>query len=200
MTTQLRTVLLPALAALTLAACNSTAPDVSSTAAATQVKGQLVAGATMVATTNLHIDPTRKRLYAMNYQLPTVMPVCSEVTITDVSEKAIEFTYNGERYEYLWDKYTKGAGQSLSSNFTQYFGDRCDQDKIKTLSKVDQEGIAAGRPMLGMSKEGVLIAMGRPPIHANPDLTAATWTYWENKWGRKQLVFNEAGKIKQIID
>lgn len=164
------------------------------------IRGQLAKGATMVTTTNLHIDPTRRVLYAMNYQLPTLMPVCSEVTIKDFNAKVVVFDYQGTQYKYMWDRHTRGAGQSLAENFAQYFGADCDQAKIDSMSKVDREGIQSGRAKLGMTKEGVLIAMGRPPIHANPSLDNSTWTYWKNKWVTKLINFDDSGKVSEIIE
>lgn len=195
---KLKILALPLLAA-TISACSSsgTEPDVMQDVAAMQ--GQLAEGATLIATTNLHIDPTRRLMYSLNYQLPTLMPVCSTVTITDISTKVIQFTYQGSSYKYMWEKYTRGAGQSLAENFMQYFGEECDQNMIQSLSSVDQEGIEEGRPKLGMSKDGVLIAMGRPPIHANPDIDQSTWTYWQNKWMTMRLVFDQSGKLTEIV-
>ncbi|WP_340679980.1 outer membrane protein assembly factor BamE [Paraglaciecola sp.] len=155
-------------------------------------------GSTMVALVNLHPDMKRKVLYAMNYQLPELLPMCAEVKIDDISKKEIEFIYNGVTYSYVWDKYTKGAGQSLEENFKQYFGDKCDQAKVDSLSKEDQDGIKSGVPKVGMTKEGILFTMGRPPIHANPSLDTNTWMYWANKWGRKAIDFDDNGVVKAI--
>ena len=79
-------------------------------------------GATMVSLVNLHPDPKRQRLYAINYQLPSLIPMCSEVVIEDIGKKEIEISYQGETYSYLWDKHTKKAGESLAQNFKQFFG------------------------------------------------------------------------------
>jgi hypothetical protein len=155
-------------------------------------------GSTMVALVNLHPDMKRKVLYAMNYQLPELLPMCAEVKIDDIGSKEIEFIYNGVTYSYVWDKHTKGAGQSLEENFKQYFGNKCDQEKVNSLSQVDQDGIKSGVPRIGMTKEGIMFAMGRPPIHANPSLDTSTWMYWANKWGRKAIDFDDEGIVKQI--
>ena len=155
-------------------------------------------GATMVALVNLHPDSNRKRLYAINYQLPSLVPMCSKVVIEDIGKKEIEFSYEGVTYSYLWDKHTKNAGESLAENFKHFFGQKCDQAKVATLSEVDQAGVKSGIPKVGMSKEGILFAMGRPPIHATPSLESNTWMYWLNKWKRQAIEFDEKGKVKEV--
>lgn len=154
--------------------------------------------ATMVALVNLHPDKKRKVLYALNYQLPSMIPMCATVKIEDISKKEIEFVYEGMTYRYLWDKHTKSAGQSLEQNFKQYFGSSCDKAKVASLSQTDQNGIKSGQPKVGMTKEGILFTMGRPPIHATPSLDGNTWMYWSNKWARKAIDFNEKGVVTQI--
>ncbi|GAC17088.1 outer membrane protein assembly factor BamE domain-containing protein [Paraglaciecola arctica] len=154
--------------------------------------------ATMVALVNLHPDKKRKVLYALNYQLPSMIPMCATVKIEDISKKEIEFVYEGMTYRYLWDKHTKNAGQSLEQNFKQYFGSNCNKAKVASLSPTDQNGIKSGQPKVGMTKEGILFTMGRPPIHATASLDGNTWMYWSNKWARKAIDFNEKGVVTQI--
>jgi hypothetical protein len=69
---------------------------------------------------------------------------------------------------------------------------------MKSLGKEDQEGIRSGHPQVGMTRSGVLFAMGRPPVHANPDLNAAEWTYWRNRYGRMIVSFDGDGKVSGI--
>jgi hypothetical protein len=163
-----------------------------------QEKSGFQEDATMVALVNLHPDPKRKVLYAINYQLSSILPMCAKVKIEDIGKKEIEFVYEGVTYSYLWDKHTRKAGQSLEQNFKQYFGSSCDQAKVASLSQTDQSGIQSGKPKVGMTKEGILFAMGRPPIHANPSLDGNTWMYWSNKWTRRAIDFDDKGVVTQI--
>lgn len=186
--------------ALAITGCNSTSSSSTAEQDALTNKLGITEGATVYALVNLHADAANNRLHAMNYQLPILMPICSEFIINDIETKVIELSYKGVEYNYLWDKYTRGAGQSLTENFALFFGKSCDEAKAKvnTLSELDQKGIKRGKPILGMSREGILLAMGRPPIHATPDLEADLWTYWVNRWARNVLEFDEAGKLKHI--
>ena len=156
-------------------------------------------GATLMTLVNLHPDPKRKVLYAVNYQLDgNMIPMCSEVKIEDINDKEIEFIYNGITYTYLWDKHTRKAGESLMQNISHFIGLQCDKNKAMSLSKLDQDGIKSGKPSVGMTKEGVLLAMGRPPIHATPSLDSSTWMYWINKFKKQAIDFDENGVVKEV--
>ncbi len=186
------------LATVAITGCVSTTPSPASTEAANKLG--ITEGATVYTLVNLHADAANNRLHAINYQLTKLMPICSKFVITDIETKVIELTHKGVEYNYLWDKYTRNAGQSLTENFAQFFGKSCDEAKAKvsTLSQLDQKGIKRGKPIIGMSKEGILLAMGRPPIHATPDLDNDLWTYWVNRWARNILEFDDSGKLKHI--
>ncbi|MBU2871631.1 outer membrane protein assembly factor BamE [Colwellia sp. E2M01] len=182
------------LLASSLVACMST----SETSSAPQ-DPNFTEGAKVVALVNIHADYANNRLYALNYQMSNLIPMCSEFVIKDIDDKEIEISYQGKTYNYLWDKHTRSAGQSLEQNFKTFFGERCDSDKVAQLSAIDQEGIEKGTPLLGMSKEGITYAMGKPPMHATPSLDNNSWTYWVNRWSRNILKFDNEGKLESII-
>ncbi len=186
------------LATVAISGCGSTSPSPASVEATNKLG--ITEGATVYALVNLHADAANNRFHAMNYQLTKLMPICSEFVITDIETKVIELTHKGVNYTYLWDKYTRNAGQSLTENFAQFFGKSCNEAKakVKTLSALDQKGIKRGKPIVGMTKEGILLAMGRPAIHATPELDNDLWTYWVNRWARNVLEFDESGKLKHI--
>ncbi len=190
---------LVACAAIGLAACTSTSNSSSSSSqAATNLNG-FVEGGSVVALVNIHADYANNRLYALNYQMGKLIPMCSKFTIKDIGTKEIEIEHGGTTYSYLWDKHTRSAGQSLAENFQTFFGKKCDSAAVAKLSKLDQEGIKNGRPVIGMSKEGIKYAMGLPPVHATSSLENSNWTYWINKWARNIMEFDEKGVLKKII-
>ncbi len=166
--------------------------------AATDYGDGIYEGATVDALVNIHADSARGKMYALNYQFRTVIPMCSKVTITDIGTKEIWLTHNGKRYVYLWDKHTRRAGVSLVDNFKSFFGTGCDTSAVARLSDVDKKGIKQGRALRGMSKAGVEFAMGRPPIHATPSLAADQWMYWLNKFNRQEIIFGENGLVKKV--
>ena len=178
---------------ISMVACTSTSQSTN------QKDPSFSEGSTVVALVNIHADYANNRLYALNYQMSNLLPMCSEFIIKDIGKKEIEISHQGKVYDYIWDKHTRSAGQSLEQNFKTFFGERCDSDRVKQLSKIDQEGIAKGRPLLGMTKEGIKYAMGRPPIHATAKLEEDNWTYWVNRWARNILEFDDNGKLEFIV-
>lgn len=169
------------------------------TCAASPSRAEIHAGDRLQTIANLHPDMQRHVLYSLNYQLPGLIPVCSTVLVTKVSKKKIAFDYNGQEFQIGYEGFTKGAGKTLNEAVQAiYFAPTCNRKKIDALSKVDQEGIKAGLPRVGMTRDGVLIAMGRPPFHANPDLASSAWRYWKNRFGQMVVNFGEDGKVSSI--
>jgi hypothetical protein len=169
------------------------------TALTGNVHAELKKGDTLVTRVNLHPDGNKRLLYSLNYQLQGFMiPVCTEITITKVKTKEITFDYNGIPYTLAWDGHTRKAGVSLMQVAEEFFGPECPEKEIAAMSELDQEGIRRGIPQVGMSREAILIAMGRPPFHANPSLEAPTFMYWANRYKRKAIDFDKDGKVVAV--
>ena len=156
------------------------------------------AGQKFVTLSNLHPDVNKQYLYTMNYQLPNLIPMCTEVTVVDKNKKKFVFLWNGVEYTMAYDKHTKKAGVDFDTALGDFFGTKCDGDKVSKMSEVDQKGIRKGIPYVGMTREGILYAMGRPPRHANPDLEGYTYMYWLNRFKRKAIDFDDKGLVEEI--
>ncbi len=148
--------------------------------------------------TNLHPDTNKRLLYTLNYQLPNLIPMCTEVEVVKQSKKKLAFLWNDVEYVMQYDKHTKKAGVSFDTVLADFFGPKCDAGKVKQLSQLDQKGIRKGIPYEGMTKQGILYAMGRPPRHATPDLDGYTWMYWLNRFKRKAIDFDDKGVVEEI--
>jgi hypothetical protein len=66
------------------------------------------------------------------------------------------------------------------------------------LTALDEQGIKAGRVMVGMSKQGVLIALGYPAKHKTPSTDLAAWYYWKNKYAYYWVNFDGSGKVTSL--
>jgi len=154
-------------------------------------------GTTYYLLTNLHADPGRNQLYSTNYLQAALLPICSEVTIDSANGKNVKFTVvsTGQQYTYSRDKHLV---ESFEANLERYFGSDCPQARIDTLSDIDQQGIKAGTAMVGMSKEGVILAIGYPPDHATPSTDSNLWQYWKNRWARRVVHFDDQGIVTSI--
>lgn len=160
--------------------------------------GEIKKGDKLQTIINLHPDMNKRLIYSMNYQLPGLIPVCSDITILKVKKKVITFEWEGMGYTLKWDKHTKGAGVSLMKAAEGFFGPSCDKKKIDRMSKVDIDGIRSGQPKVGMTRDGVLIAMGRPPYHANPSLDSYSYTYWKNRFATRVVEFNDKNIVSNV--
>jgi hypothetical protein len=60
---------------------------------------------------------------------------------------------------------------------------------------VDRRHIEAGTVGPGMTKAGVVFAIGYPPEFKTPDLNADTWTYWRSRVRSFDVVFGKDGKV-----
>jgi hypothetical protein len=67
------------------------------------------------------------------------------------------------------------------------------------LSDVDRQGIEAGKALVGMSKEGVKIALGYPARHRTLSLEDNRWTYWRGRHDTYVVEFDNSGKVVRIV-
>jgi hypothetical protein len=65
-------------------------------------------------------------------------------------------------------------------------------------SPTDLEGIKAGKALVGMTRKGVMAALGYPSPHQTPSLEGAVYTYWKNRFGKLIVEFNAEGKVINI--
>ncbi|WP_455210737.1 hypothetical protein [Kaarinaea lacus] len=149
--------------------------------------------------TNLHPDENRAKLFSVNFQQAGLIPLCTEVEILEVRRKRIDFKVkdSGREYKYL---HHKTAGEDVKTNAVRYFGKECNKDKVAKLSAKDQEGIAQGKALVGMSKQGVIYAIGYPPLGATPSTDASTWKYWFNRFNTFAVIFSADGIVTQVMN
>ena len=68
------------------------------------------------------------------------------------------------------------------------------------LSDVDRQGIQAGKAMVGMSKQGVLVALGYPAKHQTPSTDQNRWVYWKGRHDSYAVEFDDNGMVKSIAN
>jgi len=71
--------------------------------------------------------------------------------------------------------------------------------KLATASPKIREAVATARVMPGMTREQVLMSLGYPIASENPQLEAATWRYWQSSFAEYQVVFDNAGRVKEVV-
>ena len=147
---------------------------------------------------NLHPDEPRQRLYSVNYQQSGLIPLCSKVKIESVETRKMTFRLldSGREYEYLFHNSLRDP---IAKHLDKVFGKKCDTASVEKMSEVDRKGVRSGTVLLGMTKRGVILAVGYPPEHATPSLDSDIWTYWKNRFGKMKVNFAN-GKVSEISD
>ena len=146
--------------------------------------------------TDLHPDEVAKRLYAVNYQQMGLIPVCSPVVLLELTTKRLRFRVEatGQTYEYLDHE---AASEPFQDHLAHYFGDAC-PPAVQSLKEIDKRGVTLGKALDGMSKQGVVLAMGYPPLHVNPSLDSNRWIYWTARFSKLAVVFDDTGHVLAV--
>lgn len=121
----------------------------------------------------------------------TILPMCTPVQVERAGGRRVTFTANGQRYTYTLHR-TSTA--NLTVHFNRTFGAGCPD--VASFSPVDQQGIRMAQPLVGMSKAGVIAAVGYPPEHRTATLEQPLWTYWGVEGG---VTVTFAGDAVQTI-
>jgi hypothetical protein len=69
---------------------------------------------------------------------------------------------------------------------------------LEGFSKKDQEGIRLGKAMVGMTKKGVMTALGYPACHKTPSLEDSVYVYWQSRFKTLAVEFDSKGKVIRI--
>ncbi len=171
--------------------CASSQPLVSSTGV------DLLSAPVVYTLVNLHPDEERSFLYAVNYQQPGLIPVCSEVKLVALKRNKLLFQVakTGRQYTYF---YHKAAVEPFTEHLARFFGTECDRKGLERLNSVDKAGVQAGAPSKGMTRQGVIFAMGYPPKIRTPDLNAKEWTFWKSRFDTFLVTFDDKGRVEDI--
>jgi hypothetical protein len=62
-----------------------------------------------------------------------------------------------------------------------------------------RDAVRAGKILIGMNKEEVLVSVGYPPKHQTPSLDAPQWKYWHTGFGTYLVLWDGAGRVKDVV-
>ena len=142
--------------------------------------------AQLVLLTNLRVDARGNATSLQAWRGTSVLPICTPVTVTLVRDREIRFQVTGTNRTNRYVLH-RSTALPIEDHVNRYFGGAC--ANVAAMSPADQSGIQQGRPMPGMTREGVILAVGYPPEHRTPSLDAPVWTYW-----------GEAGEVQVQFD
>jgi hypothetical protein len=69
---------------------------------------------------------------------------------------------------------------------------------LGSFSEEDLKGISDGKARVGMTKTGVMTALGYPATHRTASLVENTWIYWRNRFRTLAVEFDDDGIVKGI--
>lgn len=150
-----------------------------------------------IAQTNIHFDEGSGKIHAANFQPSLFIPAGSEIEVLEFNPKQLVFIVSSSGKKFFYFNHKQAAG-NFTAHIQKVFANTWDSNKIGSLSSIDQEGISKGKPLLGMSKDGVFLAMGYPPSLENPDLQAFSFTYWVSRFNRLKVIFNSSDLVIEI--
>ena len=140
-----------------------------------------VAGDTLVTLTNLHFDLRTPRMYSTNYVLGEILPMCTKVVVGNWDYSELSFTVVKTQAKFTYYYRRSSTPEGLATNSAKYFGIQCDSAAVRKMSSADQDGIKHGTAAVGMTKQGVIYAIGYPPSSRTPSIEADQWLYWRSK-------------------
>ncbi|MDH4100529.1 MAG: hypothetical protein OEV28_08130 [Nitrospirota bacterium] len=139
-----------------------------------------------------------------NYTRPDgghiIIPAGSQITILDKRRKEFNFRVESgkEKIEVEFEYHEPRMGMTLDQYLEKITSPK--PVSLDHLSSIDKKGVAEGKALVGMSKEGVITALGYPATHRTPSLDSGTWIYWTNRFNAISVEFDEKGKVKGTKD
>jgi hypothetical protein len=132
-----------------------------------------------------------------NYRRGILVPVNTQVRLEDITSKEIFLDILPSRTKVRIENVQKHTGDSTTQAFAKMFGKN--QLDLSRFSKLEKENILAGKAAKDMSKKAVLAAIGYPPITETPNLSGDRWTYWNSRFDRFIVNF-ENDRVVRIQD
>lgn len=175
----------------------------------------VVAGLMLLSTTaaaqdlylkyNVHTQVDRanvlKGSYA-NYTNPgdghTIIPAGTKINITEKSRRGFYFTHDVSSQTAYVEYHEPRMGMSVDAYIELITSNS--PVSLSTFSATDQKGIKEGRAIVGMSREGVMTALGYPATHRTPSPEASRWIYWQNRFRTLAVDFGANGKVSSITN
>jgi len=164
------------------------------------------AGATMYNKYNIHAQADKKGLLKSSYANYTD-PGAGHVIVPPNTKLIIKpwkrfFKNYGFYYELpdgrrgAFEVHEKRLGMSVDDYEELIMSSK--PVSMKGFSAIDRKGIKKGRAYKGMTKKGVMTALGYPASHETPSLEDNQWKYWRNRFRTLLVEFNSKDKVVNI--
>ena len=125
-----------------------------------------------------------------------VVPLGSPTKVIGYGRNRVLVTIDGKR-QAIGNDYSRDLG--LEAFAKRYVVTEDPRAKLATYPAKLRDAIQAGRVGRGMTREQVLMSVGYPISSETPRLEATTWRYWVSSFSEFQVVFDDAGRVKEVI-
>ncbi len=167
--------------------------------------GTTVAAQELYLKYNVHTQVDRanvlKGSYA-NYTNPgdghTIIPAGTKINITKKTRRGFFFSHEFSGQEAFIEYHQRNMGMDMDA----YIGliTSTSPVTLSKLSATDQKGVKEGRAIVGMTRDGILAALGYPASHRTPSLESSRWIYWQNRFRTLAVDFGADGKVSSITN
>jgi len=135
-----------------------------------------------------------------NYIRGPIVKVNTEVEVVSKKSDSVTFKVVETGEKLVFKNAKKKSGTDTWTLFTKLFEQKDQSAKLAKLSKSDKIRVLGAEVGEGMSKKAVEAAWCPPPPHATPAFESNTWTYWRGTHNKVKVVFDDKGKVKDVID
>ncbi len=169
------------------ASCRQPAPP---PAALAQLEGR-----SLFTCCNVHYE--KEDINDANYWVGKLLPAGTAVRVDKVTGDAASFSAADVKLELTHEYGTKEEpidhylGKVLVANDPK--------PRIAAYPQAVRHAIEGAKVERGMTREQVLFSLGYPPTHRTASLQDREWTYWYNRWVTYKVVFDDAGKVADVV-
>jgi SmpA / OmlA family len=144
---------------------------------------------------NLHYET--ENVSDANYWAGEELPAGTPVHVDKVTADSVTFTGGGATLTLTHEYGT--AQESLQQYIDKVLVPTDPRARIAAYPAAVRRAIHSARVERGMTREQVIAALGYPPTHHTPSVQDKEWTYWYNHWASYEVVFDDAGKVADVI-
>jgi hypothetical protein len=144
---------------------------------------------------NLHYEG--EDINDANYWVGQKLPAGTSVHVEKMSADSITFIAAGTRLTLTHEYGT--AQESLQQYLDKVLVPIDPGPRIAAYPAAVRRAIDNAKVEHGMTRDQVILSLGYPPTHRTPSLQEREWTYWYNRWVTYKVVFNDAGKVAEIV-
>jgi hypothetical protein len=131
-----------------------------------------------------------------NWSAMPMIPAGASIKVVDYGRYRANVEIDGRKMRLGLDY---GRQQSVEAWAGKLVVSADPRPRIAAMPPPVRDAIRAGKVALGMSKDEVIVALGYPPTHATPSLDSPQWKYWHSGFGSFLVVWDNAGRVKDVI-